>query len=252
MAWQSYECIQTRHWRSWKLSLEVLVASSAYLLMTHVPPFPLGSFTVRPSPIEGVKFRKARAVWHEIKEHQPLSQVSVTHSSSTFEHISSMCLEIMQHISDVRDYWLLLNTGGKFVSHCDGGLSFIHILPPGWAQALHQQTSIYENKSQGVYSSTSCHWAPSSTDTVYPNAKRKGVIGWPVPRGTWAAPCHWQVTKFSQRHKYILAEKLGGPSCKGNLVVPRLYQAHWANLHRTSYWTLGTTFCLIFAKFIQA
>ena len=89
MAWQSYECIQMRHWRSWKLSPEVLVTSSAYFLKTHVLPLPLGSFAMRPSPVEGIKFRK---------ECQPLLQVSVIQGSLTFERISSMCLEIMQHI----------------------------------------------------------------------------------------------------------------------------------------------------------
>jgi len=50
MAWQSYEYIQMRHWRSWKLSPEVLLTSSAYFLKTHVLPLPLGSFAARPSP----------------------------------------------------------------------------------------------------------------------------------------------------------------------------------------------------------
>ena len=59
-AWQSYECIQTRHWRSWKLSPEVLVTSSAYFLKTHVLPLPLGSFATRPSPVEGETTLRAK------------------------------------------------------------------------------------------------------------------------------------------------------------------------------------------------
>ena len=100
-------------------------------------------------------------------------------------------------------------------------LAFVHILPLGWARALHQQTSIHENKSQGFYSSIGCHRAPSSMDTTYLDANGKCIIGWPSPRGTSAAPCHWKVTKFPQRYKCVLAEKLRGPSCKGNLVIPQ-------------------------------
>jgi len=58
-----------------------------------------------------------------------------------------------------------------------GALAFVHVLSLGRARAPYQQTLIHENKPQGFYSSIGCHRVPSSTDTAYPNAKGKHIIG---------------------------------------------------------------------------